>query len=162
MGEVFMDMASEAEVKRYLAYWFQLGKKVVSQHQQKALLPQPVFRGDRYSREFERCWETIVTSKNGDFYLEGTDCSVKELLSPAWEIIPCARCKMPIALRHGRIASSSCPCSDLLDWPNTELPQPRSPVDSRSHLQQIRDRLEQTQLAREVCDRLWQERTNEG
>jgi hypothetical protein len=153
-----MYKTSEEQVKQYLAHWFQLGKKVLSHNEQESLLPQPVFQGDRYSREFERCWATIVTSKNGDFYLEGTDCSIKELLSPAWEILPCARCAMPVPLKNGGVASPNCPCSDLLDWPNTELPQPRSPVDSRAHLQQIRDRLKQTELARSVCDRLWQER----
>ncbi|MBD2580599.1 hypothetical protein [Oscillatoria sp. FACHB-1406] len=136
-----MSGALEAEVKRYLACWFQLGKKVVSEQQQTPLFPQPIFREGNYSPEFESCWHAILSSKKNDFYLEGTDCSVKDLLTPAWEIIPCARCEMPIALKTGKVASPLCPCSDLMHWPNTELPKPRSPVDSQEHLQRIRNRL---------------------
>lgn len=136
-----MDTAAE-QVKRYLAYWFQLGKRVVSGDGSEALLPQPVFESDRYSPEFERCWQHILESEKKNFYLEGTEQSIRELLSPLWEVASCARCEMPVPIKKLGAQSLSCPCSDLPDWPNTELPQPRSPVDSRTHLNRLRDRLQ--------------------
>lgn len=36
-------MATKQEVKEYLAYWFQLGKKVVVGNGKATFLPQPVF-----------------------------------------------------------------------------------------------------------------------
>jgi hypothetical protein len=53
-------MASEQEVRQYLAYWFQLGKKVLIRNGQESLLPQPVIQGDRYSQAFEDCWQQIL------------------------------------------------------------------------------------------------------
>jgi len=138
-----MNTTDAEQVKQYLAYWFQLGKKVVSHNGQHEILPQPVFLGDRYSPEFESCWQHILTAKKTDFYLEGTEQSIQELLSPCWELIPCARCEMPVPIKKLGNQSLSCPCSDLSDWPNTELPQPRSPVDSQAYLDRLRDRLRQ-------------------
>jgi hypothetical protein len=83
-------MASIIEVKEYLAYWFQLGKRVVMPKSQKKLLPRPVFEGSEYSSIFEQYWQEILTTKE-DCYLDGTEQSIKELLTPAWEIINCSR-----------------------------------------------------------------------
>jgi hypothetical protein len=44
-------MANKHEVKKYLAHWFQLGKKVVIENGKEILSPQPVLKGDRYSPE---------------------------------------------------------------------------------------------------------------
>lgn len=134
-------MASEAQVKQYLAHWFQLGKKVLLRNGQEALLPSSVIEGDRYSREFERCWERILSSNLGNAYIEGTEQSLQQLLSPAWEIDPCAKCGMPVPVINLGIPSVTCPCYDLPNWPNAELPQPRSPVNSSAHLNKIRERL---------------------
>jgi hypothetical protein len=68
-------MASEQQVKRYLAYWFQLGKKVVIRNGNSALSPQPVMTGDRYSDEFESIWQQILSPDSGDCYLEGTQAN---------------------------------------------------------------------------------------
>jgi len=65
-------MASKHEVKQYLAYWFQLGKKVMTNNGSASLLPQPVIEGDRYSDEFETTWQQIISQDSGDCYLEGT------------------------------------------------------------------------------------------
>ncbi|MEZ2234305.1 hypothetical protein [Microcoleus sp.] len=134
-------MASEYEVRKYIAYWFQLGKKVLIGNGSEALLPKPVIAGDRYSQEFEECWQKIVSPDSGDCYLEGTKETIGELLTPAWEMSPCARCAMPVPLRDSGMPAECCPCNDLAHWPNTEIPQPRSPVSTQLQLSGIRDRL---------------------
>lgn len=153
-------MASPDQVKQYLAYWFQLGKPLMVVHQanrsgasQQAdgkddrakFLPQSVIHGDRYSPEFENCWQQILSGAWNLSYLEGTVQTIEELLSPQWEISSCARCTMPVPMLclGVQIGDSDCPCADLKGWPNTELPLPRQPIDSRSRLEHIRDRLSQ-------------------
>lgn len=133
-------MASKYEVKTYLAYWFQLGKKVLTVNGAATLRPHRVIVGDRYSDEFEECWLKIV-SAGEHYYLEGTRETVAELLSPTWEIMDCVRCSMPVPIRSAGMPSESCPCNDISDWPNTELPPPRSPVNTQEKLIGIRDRL---------------------
>ncbi len=134
-------MASESQVRSYLAAWFQLGKKLYLQNGKETLLPQPVIFGDRYSTQFENCWQKIIATQGKDSYLEGTEVSIAELLSPSWEIQDCARCTMPVPLVSLGIACSQCPCFDLLSWPNSQLPAPRSPVNSFAHLNRIRSSL---------------------
>ena len=134
-------MASENQVRKYIAYWFQLGKKVLIRNGSEALLPKSVITGDRYSHEFEECWQKIISSDSGDSYLQGTDETIAQLLTPAWEISACARCAMPVPLRDAGMPPELCPCNDLANWPNTEMPQPRSPVSTKSQLSGIRDRL---------------------
>ncbi len=134
-------MASQQEVKQYLAYWFQLGKKVAIGNGKASLLPQEVIKGDRYSEEFEECWQQIISQKAGDCYLEGTQETIAELLSPAWEVNLCARCTMPVPVRNVGMPPDLCPCNDLSNWPNTELPPPRSPVNTQDQFRVIRDRL---------------------
>jgi hypothetical protein len=134
-------MATEQEVKQYLAYWFQLGKKVVMGNGAANLLPQPVLKGDRYSEEFENCWQQILSQTSGDCYLEGTDETIAELLTPVWEMLPCGRCEMPRPLKSLGMPVLSCPCNNSSNWPNTELPAPRSPVSTQEQLIAIRDRL---------------------
>lgn len=136
-------MASEHQVRQYLAYWFQLGKPLLIRGGQEALLPRPVIQGDRYSREFEQCWQRLNSSESGDSHLEGTSQTIAELLSPNWEINPCSRCSMPVPVRSVGIANLECPCIDIPDWPNTDMPRPRAPVSSQNELMRIRDRLRQ-------------------
>lgn len=137
-------MASETQVKRYLAYWFQLGKKVMLHNEAKTLLPQPVIQGDRYSDAFEQCWQQITSPDAGGSYLEGTQETIAQLLTPEWEIHPCARCDMPVVARNLGMPPLVCPCFDLSNWPNPELPAPRSPVNTQQQLQAIYERLQQT------------------
>ncbi|MBD2254344.1 hypothetical protein [Nostoc parmelioides] len=134
-------MATKEEVKIYLAYWFQLGKKVVVGNEGTHLLPQPIFQGDRYSQEFEDCWQTILSPSTGDCYLEGTEETIAELLTPGWDMIACGRCAMPVPMRNLGMPPLSCPCGSLPGWPNTELPTPRSPISSQEQLKVIRNRL---------------------
>ncbi|MCD8486470.1 MAG: hypothetical protein LRZ84_06920 [Desertifilum sp.] len=134
-------MASETQVKQYLAYWFQLGKKVIVSHTNQALLPRPIFQGNSYSEAFEQCWQTITSPQSGDCFLDGTNETITELLKPEWELVVCSRCTLPIPSRMVGMPPESCPCSDLPSWPNHEVPLPRSAVDNQTQLSQIRDRL---------------------
>lgn len=137
-------MASEHQIRQYLAYWLQLGKKVVVNNGQETLLPNPVLEGDRYSKQFEECWQKILDPNSGDCYLEGTEETIKELLTPAWEMMICARCPMPLPVRVQGMPAAVCPCHNILNWPNTELPLPRPPISSQNHLTLIRNRLLRT------------------
>lgn len=134
-------MATKQEVKGYLAYWFQLGKKVMASNGKTSFLPQQVLKGDRYSQEFEECWQMILSPETGDCYLEGTHETIAELLTPAWEMLPCGRCAMPVPIRSVGMPALLCPCNNLPNWPNTELPPPRSPVSTPEQLTVICDRL---------------------
>jgi hypothetical protein len=134
-------MASPDQVKQYLAYWFQLGKQLIIDNGQDVILPQPVMQGDQYSPEFEVCWQRVLTHNGRNCYLEGTAETLEQLLSPAWDMSPCARCSMPVPMLSLGSREPSCPCSDMPFWPNNELPQPRSPIDTHVQLDRIRDRL---------------------
>ena len=134
-------MASASQVKQYLAYWLQLGKKVLIGNGNAALQPQIIIEGDRYSQEFESCWQTILSPESGDCYLEGTVETIDELLTPEWELSVCCRCAMPIPLQIVGMPPVCCPCSDLSGWPNLDIPPPRSPVDTQVQLESLRDRL---------------------
>ena len=135
-------MASQQQVREYLAYWFQLGKKIVLRQDTAPFLPSPVVQGDRYSQEFEDCWQYILTIGGKECYLEGTDQTIEALLSPTWELEDCARCEMPVPLATSGMPAQVCPCNDLPLWPNHDVPRPRAPVSSLSHLTEIRARLE--------------------
>jgi hypothetical protein len=132
-------MASTDQVRQYLAFWFQLGKGlVIGQEIQR---PEPVITGDRYSPEFEACWQRVMQLEGKNCYLQGTIQTIDQLLSSEWELSACARCEMPVPMLSLGMRSPGCPCEDMPLWPNTELPAPRVPVDSRAQLDQIRDRL---------------------
>ncbi|MEC4805200.1 MAG: hypothetical protein SAJ12_07475 [Jaaginema sp. PMC 1079.18] len=150
-------MAIDLQVKDYLAHWFQLGKKLIHSQSGETILPTLIYQNGKYSDEFERCWQNILQKGTGNFYLEGMPQSLQELLSSEWELVPCARCELPIPIRQIGNQSSICPCNDLASWPNDELPQPRQAVNSKNHLTKLGDRLHQQQIAQDTCDRLWQD-----
>ncbi len=133
-------MATTQDVRQYLAYWFQLGKQVRSGNSSQVLLPKTVIAGDRYSDDFERCWQTVQSNPSA-YYLDGTQQSISELLSPKWDLVACVRCSMPVPIPSLGMPSPTCPCNDLPTWPNLELPLPRSPIDSQTKLGSIYDRL---------------------
>lgn len=135
-------MANKQEVKKYLAHWFQLGKKVIVGQSHQSFLPKQVLNGNRYSQEFEECWATILSLETYDCYLEGTQETIAELLTPDWEVLPCGRCAMPVPIKSMGMPSALCPCYYLNTWPNNELPPPRCPVNDQEQLSAIRDRLE--------------------
>ncbi|MEO0835081.1 MAG: hypothetical protein AAFY16_03620 [Cyanobacteria bacterium J06642_3] len=134
-------MASTAEVKIYLAHWFQLGKKLVWQNGESELLPEKVIEGDHFAPQFEECWQKIMSVDGRDCYLIGSEATIQELLSSSWSIDQCARCAMPVPIVEAGTQPLSCACSDLENWPNVELPQPHSPVDSQAQLKNITQRL---------------------
>jgi hypothetical protein len=134
-------MTSQAQVRQYLAFWFQLGKPLVISKKQLTVLPQPIIVGDRYSPEFEECWQQVMALEGRDCYLEGTIQTVAELLAPTWDMVLCARCDMPVPMVILGQQDPGCPCDDLPTWPNDQLPQPRQPVDSRAYLENLRGRL---------------------
>ena len=134
-------MATQTEVKRYLAYWFQLGKRVFVNSGAATLQPRKVINGENYSSDFEECWQKIISSKSGECYLEGTEQTISQLLSPEWEMVSCSRCNMPVPLRDLGMPPLLCPCNDISNWPNMELPPPREPVKSQEQLTKICDRL---------------------
>jgi hypothetical protein len=134
-------MASPLEVKHYLAHWFQLGKQVMSDDGRVSYRLQSVIWGDRFSPEFEQCWTEIMQNKGEAYYLKGTDQTIAQLLSPAWEIVDCARCDMPVPIAQKEIALHPCPCDDLSNWPNEEIPRPRLPINSRQRLDNLSARL---------------------
>lgn len=134
-------MASPEKVKTYIACWLQLGKQLVDPNKGTVDFDKPVVTGDRYSTEFESCWQQIIDQEGKNYHLEGTSQTIEELLSSSWEIFSCARCQMPTPKLELGIQDPSCPCVDLPLWPNTELPLPRPPVNNRVRLDNIRERL---------------------
>ncbi len=134
-------MADETSVKQYLAYWFQAGKRIILSPEGKAYCPRVVIQGDHYSPEFENCWSYLVKEESDGCYLEGTPQTIHQLLSQKWDIASCARCDMPVPVLVFGAAAGECPCSDLPNWPNDDIPRPRSPVSSSEQLRAIRDRL---------------------
>ncbi len=135
-------MASPKAVKEYLAYWFQLGKPIIIARQNKAILPRQVIMGDRYSLEFERCWDLITNPATGDCYVSGTSQTIQELLSSKWDISNCARCTMPVPILDlGLQESSDCVCNDMENWPNNKIPSPRQPINNMEKLTNIHRRL---------------------
>jgi hypothetical protein len=119
---------------------------------QTALLPEPVIQGDRYSQEFEDCWQLVRAPESGDCHLEGTHQTIAELLSPAWDVMGCARCSMPVPMLTVGTPDLECPCIDLPTWPNLEVPMPRAPISSQSRLIEIRDRLMKSQRHRATAE----------
>lgn len=134
-------MASTTEVRTYLAYWFQLGKKLVWRNGVEILLPETILQGDRFSPQFEACWQKIISIGGKDCYLEGSAETIEQLLSSSWDINDCVRCDMPVAIVVSGIQSLDCMCSDLDNWPNHELPKPRSPMNNQVQLNKITARL---------------------
>lgn len=134
-------MASELQVRTYLACWFQLGKAVIIPHLHTKLYPDSILQGDRYSQAFEDCWQCLQKLSGQECYLEGTSQTVAELLTGQWEIVPCARCTLPIPLKHGYTTDLTCPCHDLPNWPNNSIPIPHPPINLQQHLELIHQRV---------------------
>jgi hypothetical protein len=134
-------MALEADVKKYVACWMQLGTKVWFRNGQPAQVAQVVRRG-RYTSEFEIFWNNICKQPNGDVHLDGTEITFQELMSNNWDIVSCARCTMPVAMTSAGVQPLGCPCQGLENWPNTELPCPRAPIDDLARLKSIQASLD--------------------
>lgn len=135
-----MSMASEEQVKQYLAHWFQVGKKVLLHNGDETFDLAVIIKGEGYSPEFEAFWEKVRASTK-DYYLEGTTQTIRELLSDHWEVLACARCQMPVPLMVAGYQAVLCPCQDLGLWPNDTVPPPHCPVQTYAHLRRIQSRL---------------------
>jgi hypothetical protein len=137
-------MASQHDVKKYLAYWLQLGRGVQMPGQPSPTKPATMLGDDAYSDEFETLWVTLQTPSIADqSYLEGTDQTITQLLSTSWIIEPCARCALPVPLKEqGILMVPSCPCADMGDAPNLDDFPPREPVSSQGFLRNLTDRLQ--------------------
>lgn len=133
-------MASADQVKKYLAYWFQVGKPLICPRGDRRILPRTIVVGDRYAKEFEECWQQLTAPECRDCYLEGTNQTLGELLSPRWEIFNCVRCAMPIPIDELGL-QTGCPCFDLHSWPNLDAPIPHCPYNVRAQLTLIHQRL---------------------
>ncbi|MGP0128653.1 MAG: hypothetical protein ACTMUB_05130 [cyanobacterium endosymbiont of Rhopalodia musculus] len=107
---------------------------------QQKLCPSQIFRGNTYSSEFESYWQYIF-AVDADCYLEGAEQTIQQLLSPEWEVVECARCRMPCPVAISESASPVCLCVNLSSWPNTKLPSPRAAVDNKIYLARIQQRL---------------------
>ncbi|MEO0540817.1 MAG: hypothetical protein AAFZ80_08110 [Cyanobacteria bacterium P01_A01_bin.105] len=134
-------MATEQDVKHYLACWLQLGKRVFLPNRQEPCRLDTVLHGDRFSEAFEHCWSIIQAAQGRNCHLEGTDVTFDQMFSGAWEIDQCARCGMTVPIPNVLYNGMLCPCSDLEGWPNDELPRPRLPQGDNPHLKRIADRL---------------------
>jgi len=146
-------MASADQVRQYLAHWLQLGRKIYIHNGDRTLSPHPVIEGNRYSKAFEDCWQTLLSDQSGDCYLEDTDQTIAELLTPKWDIILCCRCVMPVPMTIGSMETKNCPCIRLSSWPNLDLPLLRSPVNNQAALNTIRQKLLQANEKQIPADR---------
>lgn len=154
-------MASLEQVKHYLAYWFLAGKKVYINNGQETRQPTSVLQRDQFSSEFESCWQEILSPESGYCYLQGTEQTIEELLSSDWELHPCSRCEMPIPLKQSGTKIGPCPCIDLKNWPNDELPKPHLPVNNQKHLSELSHRLQgEEQDLDEIRSRLEKSQNN--
>lgn len=135
-------MAKPEQVREYLAFWFQLGKRVILPFTQHAMLPEPIFEDGTYSKAFENCWNLLQDALAVNAYLEGTTQTIAQLLSQEWDILPCSRCEMPVPVINLGLPPECCPCNDLMTWPNQEIPMPRLAVDNQRELTTIQSRLQ--------------------
>lgn len=134
-------MASQKDVQHYLAYWFQLGKSVHISNGRITQRPSPVLEGNQFSRAFQDCWQSIMAVDGRDCYLDGTQETIEQLLSPQWEITDCARCSIPTAMQTVMPVAQLCPCGDIDTWPNNELPAPHMPINNAKHFKKLKIRL---------------------
>lgn len=141
-------MAAASEVKQYLALWFQLGKGAVDNRSGEVFRVRQILKGDRYSSDFERCWERIV-AEPAEFSLEGTTRSIAELLSNVWELTTCPRCVLPIPINLHGSEAGPCECVSLSWWPDNESPPPHLPVSDRTQLGFLCSRLNKPDLEQE-------------
>jgi hypothetical protein len=135
-------MANSNVVKDYFAQWMQVGKKVLTQSDNKSVSISKVIDGEKYAQEFELLWTEISTNKAQEAYLEGTNETIQELLSDKWELVECPRCSLPSAcIDLGVRETKACPCDTMKLWPNLDTIAPRKPIKTAKYLNNICDRL---------------------
>jgi hypothetical protein len=138
------NMASTNDIKTYLAYWLQLGRGLWMPGHADRVRPATILGDGAYSADFEALWVQIqAPDVVAQSYLEGTDQTIGELLSPSWEINPCARCGLPIPFKTAGLsqADAGCPCADMSHQPDLSLIPPRAPISTQAVLGNICARL---------------------
>ncbi len=133
-------MASSQQIKQYLAYWVQLGKGIVI-GDRPPVYCKTVLAQETYCNEFESIWQQIEACHGERCHITGTDQELAELFSEQWEITACYRCELFVPQKTRGMPATACPCADLDNWPNLEIPKPRLPLSSHGHLAKIRQRL---------------------
>ncbi|MEY2977555.1 MAG: hypothetical protein ACO3NK_01235 [Prochlorotrichaceae cyanobacterium] len=134
-------MASDRQVRTYLACWFQLNRGVILHETGERLCPEPVVLQSNYSQAFEDCWTRLLSRQGQNCYLEGTNQTIAELMSESWDFMACPRCTLPIPVPKCPVLHISCPCAELHTWPNNQLPLPRQPLNSQNSLGHICERV---------------------
>lgn len=145
-------MATSLQIKEYLACWLQLGKSLTNCKGLPAIRLTQVLEGNHYSPQFERSWQTILAAGLDQWCLDGTNQTLAELAQTQWEIVDCSRCAMPVPILSVGVNDSPCPCFDLPQWPNTDLPTPRRLFTEQRGLDEIRQRLMELECRRMVSD----------
>jgi hypothetical protein len=135
-------MATQDQVREFLAHWFQLGKPVVLAEDRGECLPSPMFYKGGYSQSFEDCWHQIMVTSGQGCYLRAPPKALPPCSRPPGN---CRLCPLRDARRYSHFGPEYLP-----------LPLPRSPHlaqhggahappcgGRRTHLSQIQERLEQ-------------------
>ena len=133
-------MATESQIKQYLACWLQVGKRVIHDDGEQDFHPPKILNDSGYSQEFEDWWDDVCQNAS-HWHLEGCDRALDALFSPHWDIVECPLCVMPVPKLVAGVNDASCTCSDLELWPNLDLPKPHTPEDTHYKLKSLRDKL---------------------
>ncbi len=133
-------MATQSQVKQYLACWLQVGKRVVHSRDGTEFNSPQILTINGYSEEFEAWWHEFSQDAS-HWYLEGSDRPLDCLLTPQWDMVDCPLCVMPVPKLIAGVNDTACTCSDLALWPNLDLPTPHTPEDKHQRLDQLRDKL---------------------
>ncbi|MFN3361121.1 MAG: hypothetical protein ACK421_06840 [Pseudanabaenaceae cyanobacterium] len=132
-------MATAREVKEYLAYWMQLGRKLVIGDRVVQL--DRVIAGDHYTTRFEELWQEGQAHPTTTC-LEGSNVTLQQLLAPNYELLECPRCDLPVpSASLGPRSVQPCPCDDLNIWPNFDTVPPHPPINTASQLRSLQERL---------------------
>ncbi len=137
-----MGMANKTEVKEYLAYWMQLGRRVIVNDRVISL--DRVVAGDHYTTRFEEIWQEMQAHPESAS-LEGSDHTLQQLLAPTYELLDCPRCHLPLpSPTLGPRSAQPCPCEHLHLMPPLDTVPPRLPISTQAQLRSIHQRLPKT------------------
>ncbi len=133
-------MASESQVKEYLACWLQVGKRILHDSGNREFHDPRIVNKRGYTSEFESWWDEFRENAH-HWHLEGCNNALDVLFTPQWDIVDCALCVMPVPKLVAGVNDPNCTCSDLELWPNLEIPKPHTPNDMQDKLTKLRKKL---------------------
>lgn len=112
-------MATELEIKQFVAEWMNVGKIVMSPMGE--LRAQSLDSAYRYTPEYDKLWSYLWKRKT-KCYLLGTTQTFDKL-ERAWELSRCIHCDLPVMLPIGYYPSQfgSEPCVALGLWPHNSF-----------------------------------------